>query len=74
MCLAVPAQVVNIINEFTVEVETFGNRAQVNTTLVDNIQLGDYVLVHAGMAIEIVDRQSAEESMHLWRDLYVTPF
>lgn len=74
MCLAVPAQVVNIINEFTVEVETFGNRAQVNTTLVDNIQLGDYVLVHAGMAIEIVDQQSAEESMNLWRDLYVTPF
>ena len=73
MCLAVPAQVVNIINEFTVEVETFANRAQVNTTLVDNIQLGDYVLVHAGMAIEIVDQQSAEESMNLWRDLYVTP-
>ena len=70
MCLAVPARVVNILNEFTVEVETFGNTAQVNTTLIENVRLEDYVLVHAGFAIEIVDNQSAEESLALWREIY----
>lgn len=70
MCLAVPARVVNILNEFTVEVETFGNTAQVNTTLIENVKLEDYVLVHAGFAIEIVDNQSAEESLALWREIY----
>lgn len=70
MCLAVPARVVNILNEFTVEVETFGNTAQVNTTLIENVKLEDYVLVHAGLAIEIIDNQSAEESLALWREIY----
>ncbi|WP_206812582.1 HypC/HybG/HupF family hydrogenase formation chaperone [Paradesulfitobacterium ferrireducens] len=70
MCLAVPAKVINILNDFTVEVETFGNIAQVNTSLIEDVKLDDYVLVHAGFAIEIVDNQSAAESLALWRELY----
>lgn len=70
MCLAVPAKVVNIPNEFTAEVETFGNIAQVNTMLIGEVKPGDYVLVHAGFAIEIVDDQSAQESLTLWREIY----
>ena len=70
MCLAVPAKVVDIINDFTVEVETFGSRAQVNTSLIDRVALDDYVLVHAGFAIETVDEQSAQESLALWREIY----
>lgn len=70
MCLAVPAKVINILNDFTVEVETFGNIAQVNTSLIEDVKVDDYVLVHAGFAIEIVDNQSAAESLALWRELY----
>ncbi|CAA7600178.1 Hydrogenase assembly chaperone, conserved site [Acididesulfobacillus acetoxydans] len=70
MCLAVPAKVVRILNDFTVEVETFGNHARVNTSLIEQVKLGDYVLVHAGFAIEIVDQDSAQESLALWREMY----
>lgn len=72
MCLAIPAKVVNIINDFNVEVETFGNRAQINTSLVEGLKLNDYVLVHAGFAIEIIDEEAAQESLVLWREIYAT--
>lgn len=70
MCLAVPAKVVSILNEQNVEVETFGSRTQVNTALVDEVNLNDYVLVHAGFVIDVIDETSAEESLALWRELY----
>ncbi|MDI6812311.1 MAG: HypC/HybG/HupF family hydrogenase formation chaperone [Desulfitobacteriaceae bacterium] len=72
MCLAIPAKVVDILNDTIVEVETFGNRAQVNTSLVEEVKLDDYVLVHAGFAIEIIDEEAASESLALWREIYAT--
>lgn len=70
MCLAIPAKVVDILNDTIVEVETFGNRAQVNTSLVEGLKQDDYVLVHAGFAIEIIDEEAAAESLALWREIY----
>ncbi|NLZ53428.1 MAG: HypC/HybG/HupF family hydrogenase formation chaperone, partial [Thermoanaerobacteraceae bacterium] len=34
-----------------------------------NVDIGDYVLVHAGFAIQIIDRKSARENLHLWEQL-----
>lgn len=72
MCLAIPARVVSIIDGNNVIVDTFGNQAQVNTMLIGDVNLEDYVLVHAGFAIEIIDQQAAEESLALWREIYAT--
>ena len=68
MCLAVPGRIVTIKGDLaTVD---FGSQVnqEVNVTLVDASE-GDYVLVHAGYAIQIVDREEAEETLRLWREL-----
>jgi hydrogenase expression/formation protein HypC len=68
MCLAVPGRIVAIEGDLaTVD---FGSQVnqEVNVTLVDAKE-DDYVLVHAGYAIQVVDRAEAEESLRLWREL-----
>lgn len=69
MCLAIPAKVVTIIDELNVEVETFGSRVTVNTALVDGPRLNDFVLVHAGFVLEIIDETAARESLALWQEI-----
>ncbi len=69
MCLAIPGKVVTIVDQLNIEVETFGSRVKVNTALVDGIKLGDYVLVHAGFVLEVIDEASAQESLALWQKI-----
>jgi len=47
------------------EVDMMGNKRTVGTHLVPEVQVGDYVLVHAGFAIEIVDQEYAKETEEL---------
>ncbi|TYQ17872.1 UNVERIFIED_CONTAM: hydrogenase expression/formation protein HypC [Acetivibrio alkalicellulosi] len=54
MCLAVPARIVTI-DEIHAWVETMGVRQRVNIQLIDSPKPGDYILVHAGFAIEKID-------------------
>ncbi|MDY6821799.1 MAG: HypC/HybG/HupF family hydrogenase formation chaperone [Deferribacterota bacterium] len=69
MCLAVPMRVVKVYNEYEAEVESLGVRQKISTELLDNIKEGDYVLIHAGCAIEILDIEAAKESLELWKEL-----
>ncbi|AFM01348.1 MULTISPECIES: HypC/HybG/HupF family hydrogenase formation chaperone [Desulfitobacterium] len=64
MCIAIPARVVSI-DEMLAKVDMMGNERIVGTHLVPEVQVGDYVLVHAGFAIEIVDQQYAKETEEL---------
>ncbi len=68
MCLAIPAKVLDI-NRSLAEVD-FGNGVlrEVNITLVD-AKAGDYVLVHAGYAIQVLDEAEALETLRLWDEL-----
>jgi hydrogenase expression/formation protein HypC len=68
MCLAVPARIVTIEGDLA-KVD-FGSQVnqEVNVALVEAKE-GDYVLVHAGYAIQVVDREEAEETLRLWREL-----
>ena len=54
MCLAVPARIVSI-DKIHAWVETLGVRQRVNIQLIDSPIPGDYILVHAGFAIEKID-------------------
>lgn len=54
MCLAVPARIVSI-NEIHACVETMGVRQKVNIQLIASPVPGDYILIHAGFAIEKID-------------------
>ncbi|MBT8171962.1 HypC/HybG/HupF family hydrogenase formation chaperone [Candidatus Bathyarchaeota archaeon] len=68
MCLAIPAKVLEI-NENLAKVD-FGQGVarEVNIMLVD-VKIGEYVLVHAGYAIEKLDQRAAEESLETWREI-----
>ncbi len=67
MCLAVPAKIVELEGaRATVEVP--GNRFAADVSLVSGVGVGDYVLVHAGFAIERYTREEAEEILKLYED------
>ncbi len=66
MCLAVPARVLEIHgDEGTVEWQ--GTKVQANFCLLDDVSPGDYVLIHAGFAIQKYQPEEAQELMELWR-------
>jgi hydrogenase expression/formation protein HypC len=67
MCLAVPAEVTSIDGN-TAKVDFGGVMRPVNISLV-NAKIGDYVIVHAGYAIEVLDREEAEKTLQLFREL-----
>ncbi|MEW6424541.1 MAG: HypC/HybG/HupF family hydrogenase formation chaperone [Bacillota bacterium] len=70
MCLGVPGKVVEAISgEPWAIIETFGLRRRVGTHLVGEVQPGEYLLVHAGYAIEKVDVEDALERIRLWEEL-----
>jgi len=68
MCLAIPAKVVSV-EKNTARVD-FGEGVlrEINVTLVD-AKVGDYVLVHAGYAIQVLDEKEAQETIHLWNQI-----
>jgi hydrogenase expression/formation protein HypC len=68
MCLAIPARVIRLDGS-KAEVD-FGEGVlrEVNVTLVD-AKVGDYVLVHAGYAIQTVDEKDALETLALWKEI-----
>ena len=68
MCLAVPMKVVEIAGPVAV-VEQEGVSLKARIDFLDGIQIGDYVLVHAGIAIERVRPEEAEETLRLIRML-----
>lgn len=68
MCLAIPAKVVSITgNKAKVD---FGEGVlrEVDITLV-NVEVGEYVLVHAGYAIHVLSAEEAEETLRLWNEI-----
>ncbi|MEM2118722.1 MAG: HypC/HybG/HupF family hydrogenase formation chaperone [Candidatus Bathyarchaeia archaeon] len=71
MCLAIPAKIVSLKGD-KAEVD-FGEGVlrEVNITLVD-AKLGDYVLVHAGYAIQVLDEKEALETLNLWNQILDT--
>ena len=69
MCLAVPVQVVALLGGAWVETEVGGVRSRVSTALIDDVAVGDFVIVHAGFAITRLDVHEAEKSLALFDEL-----
>ena len=69
MCLAVPMQIVELKDNGMAEVTVMGATRDVALDLTPQAGVGDYVLVHAGFAIEIVDAQYAEETLDLIKEM-----
>ena len=69
MCLAIPSKIVEIASNIaTIDVE--GIRRQCSLMLVEDARVGDYVIVHAGFAIQKLDEQTALESLELLREAF----
>ena len=68
MCWAIPAKIIEISGEVG-KAELAGTVREVGLQLIGDAQIGDYVLVHAGFAIQKVDVREAEETLRLWREI-----
>ncbi len=70
MCLAIPGKVVNINKNKEHAIVDYGEgtKRKANISLV-NVKVGDYVLVHAGFAIETLNEKEAEETIALFREM-----
>lgn len=64
MCLAVPAQIVSLNGDAAI-VDMHGNRMEISTVLTPGAVVGDWVLVHAGFAIQQLDAATARETFAL---------
>ena len=69
MCLAIPAQVASIQDNRMASVDIMGVNRVVSLDLVPEAEVGDYVLVHAGFAIQVVDEEFANETLELFKSL-----
>lgn len=69
MCLAIPMQIVEVMPDGMARVSAMGATRDVALDLTPQAAVGDYVLVHAGFAIEVVDELYAAETLELIRDM-----
>jgi len=68
MCVAVPS-LITAIDGTEAEVDIGGISRKASLMLTPDAKIGDYVLIHAGYAISIVDREEAEATLELFREL-----
>lgn len=70
MCIAAPAQVVEINKEENTLYADFGGARQLaKMDLLPDVEIGEYVLIHAGYAIEKLSEEAAKESLEAWEEL-----
>jgi hydrogenase expression/formation protein HypC len=69
MCLAVPVRVAALLDDQWVEIEVGGIRSRISIALIDEVAVGDYVIVHAGFAITRLDVEEAEKTLALFAEI-----
>ena len=68
MCLAIPARVKSIHNH-EAEVEIGGASYRASIWLTPEVKVGDYVLLHTGYAISVIDEEEAQETLNMLREM-----
>lgn len=67
MCLAIPSKIVRI-DDLTATIDVDGVRREASLMLLEDVQVGDWVIVHAGFAIHKIDEKSAKETLDFLRE------
>jgi len=68
MCIAVPLEVVEIKDN--IARARFGDSSrEVHLDIIDEVKVGDFILVHAGFAIEKLDKEEAEKTLSLFKEI-----
>jgi hydrogenase expression/formation protein HypC len=68
MCISIPGKVISI-EDSTATVSIQGNEYRVGLQMLEDVKIGDYVLVHAGFALQKISHQEAEETLKLLREM-----
>lgn len=69
MCLAVPGKVISIGDHMRATVDMLGVQREASLRLVPDAKVGDFVLVHAGFGIQVVNPEEAAETIKLMQDM-----
>lgn len=69
MCLAVPMKLIELTGEGIGKVDSGGVKIDVSLVMIPHARIGDYLIVHAGFGIEVLDEQEAAIRMDLFREL-----
>ncbi len=69
MCLAIPAQIIEILEHEQAIADMGGVRKPISTALLDEVAVGDYVIVHVGYALNRLDPEEAAETLQLFAEL-----
>lgn len=69
MCLAVPVKVLELLDTGEAVVDLGGVTSRVSTLLLDDLNVGDYVIVHVGHAISRLDVEEAENTLALFKEI-----
>jgi len=72
MCLAVPAKITSKDDSTQGTADYMGSEVKVNLSLVPQAKRGDWVIIHAGFAISVMNAREARETLRLFRELAAT--
>jgi hydrogenase expression/formation protein HypC len=68
MCLGIPAKVISIEKDKKGKVDYLGTRVKTNFILLEDVKIGDWVIIHAGFAISTLNEEEARETLELLRE------
>ena len=68
MCLSIPAEVISIDGEFAI-VSVSGVEYKASLQMVEDVKVGDYILMHTGFAIQKLNQREARETLDLFKEL-----
>ncbi len=69
MCLAIPVRVTELLGDDMAKVSLDGVSKTISVALVDNLAVGDYVILHVGFALSKVDAKEAERTLAMIREI-----
>jgi len=71
MCLAIPAEVTKLLPDQMAVVSIDGVSKEISVALIEDLAVGDYVIIHVGYALTKIDPEEAQRTLELLRELSV---
>jgi len=68
MCLGIPAKIIEIDETKHGKIDYLGTKVKTNFSLLEDVKIGDWVIVHAGFAISKLNEEEAQETLALLRE------
>lgn len=69
MCLAIPAQIVMLLGNARAMIEIGGVQKEISVELLEEVKVGDYVIVHVGYALSRLDEEEAMKTIALFSEM-----